>query len=77
MQSQKKTTSRYSGKAAARPARRWVRLGAVFMSLCLVGTMIPITASADDDSVPVGMCVNHPEHTQECVIVECGGVILL
>ena len=50
------------------------------MSLCLIGTMIPVTARAENSSPETRLCEHHTEHTAECGYVapteghECGHV---
>lgn len=61
----------------ARGGKRWL---ALLMSVCLIGTMIPITARAENGSTETGLCEHHTEHTTECGYVapaegqECGHV---
>ena len=47
----------------ARFGRRWL---ALLMSLCLIGTMLPISARAENGSQATGLCEHHTEHTAEC-----------
>ena len=60
-----------------RIGKRWL---ALLMSVCLIGTMIPITARAENGSTETGLCEHHTEHTTECGYVapawghECGHV---
>ena len=60
-----------------RSGKRWL---ALLMSVCLIGTMIPITARAENGSTETGLCEHHTEHTTECGYVapawghECGHV---
>ena len=60
-----------------RNGKRWL---ALLMSVCLIGTMIPITARAENGSTETGLCEHHTEHTTECGYVapawghECGHV---
>lgn len=53
----------------ARSGKRWL---ALLMSLCLIGTMIPITARAENGSTDTGLCEHHTEHTVECGYVAPG-----
>ena len=46
-----------------RSGKRWL---ALLMSVCLIGTMIPITARAENGSTETGLCEHHTEHTPEC-----------
>ena len=46
-----------------RNGKRWL---ALLMSVCLIGTMIPITARAENGSTETGLCEHHTEHTPEC-----------
>ncbi|MGN1203475.1 MAG: MBG domain-containing protein, partial [Lachnospiraceae bacterium] len=46
-----------------RSGKRWL---ALLMSVCLIGTMIPITARAENGSTETGLCEHHTEHTAEC-----------
>ncbi|MFW5651746.1 MAG: InlB B-repeat-containing protein [Acetivibrio ethanolgignens] len=46
-----------------RSGKRWL---ALLMSVCLIGTMIPITARAENGSTDTGLCEHHTEHTAEC-----------
>ena len=39
---------------------------ALLLSVCLIGTMIPITARAESGSTETGLCEHHTEHTTEC-----------
>ena len=61
----------------ARSGKRWL---ALLMSLCLIGTMIPVTVKAENGSTDTGLCEHHTEHTAECGYVapveghECGHV---
>ncbi|MGN0365302.1 MAG: DUF6273 domain-containing protein [Suilimivivens sp.] len=61
----------------ARSGKRWL---AILMSVCLIGTMIPISARAENSSPETGLCEHHTEHTTECGYVapteghECGHV---
>lgn len=48
------------------PARCGKRWFALLMSLCLIGTMIPVTARAENGSTDTGLCEHHTEHTVEC-----------
>lgn len=60
-----------------RSGKRWL---ALLMSVCLIGTMIPITARAENGSTETGLCEHHTEHTTECGYAapaqghECGHV---
>ncbi|MGN0155851.1 MAG: hypothetical protein ACI39N_01265, partial [Lachnospiraceae bacterium] len=47
----------------ARSGKRWL---AILISVCLIGTMIPITARAENGSTGTGLCEHHTEHTAEC-----------
>ncbi len=47
----------------ARSGKRWL---ALLMSLCLIGTMVPIPARAENANTATGLCEHHTEHTAEC-----------
>ncbi|MDD6057387.1 MAG: DUF6273 domain-containing protein [Clostridiales bacterium] len=47
----------------ARSGKRWL---ALLMSLCLIGTMIPVTARAENSSPDTRLCEHHTEHTEDC-----------
>lgn len=47
----------------ARSGKRWL---ALLMSVCLIGTMIPITARAENGSTGTGLCEHHTGHTEDC-----------
>lgn len=57
--------------------KRWL---ALLLSLCLIGTMFPISVKAENDNLGTGLCEHHAEHTTECGYVtsvngqECGHV---
>ena len=46
-----------------RNGKRWL---ALLMSVCLIGTMIPISVRAENGSTETGLCEYHTEHTAEC-----------
>ncbi|MCI6126978.1 MAG: DUF6273 domain-containing protein [Enterocloster clostridioformis] len=60
-----------------RNGKRWL---ALLMSLCLMGTTLPISARAENGSQATGLCEHHTGHTTECGYVapveghECGHV---
>lgn len=56
-----------SGKKRRKAGRK--RYLALLMSLCLTGTMIPVTARAES-AASGGLCEHHTEHTAECGYVE-------
>lgn len=56
-----------SGKKRRKAARK--RYLALLMSLCLTGTMLPVTARAES-AASGGLCEHHTEHTAECGYVE-------
>ena len=39
---------------------------ALLLSVCLIGTMTPVTARAESGSTNTGLCEHHTEHTTEC-----------
>lgn len=39
---------------------------ALLLSVCLIGTMTPVTARAESGSTNTGLCEHHTEHTNEC-----------
>ena len=51
-------------------ARSGKRLLTLLMSLCLIGTMMPISAKAENGNTDIGLCEHHTEHTAECGYVE-------
>lgn len=61
----------------ARSGKQWL---ALLLSLCLIGTMLPVTARAENSSPETGLCEHHTEHTAEYGYVapteghECGRV---
>lgn len=63
-----KTTEKKNGKKAYWGGRR--RCLAVLISLCLVGTTIPITARAEEAQTATGLCEHHTAHTPECGYLE-------
>ena len=56
--------------------KKWYRKGqlykrgkrslALLLSVCLIGTMIPVTARAESGNTNTGLCEHHTEHTTEC-----------
>ncbi|MGN0278456.1 MAG: hypothetical protein ACI4C4_03780 [Lachnospiraceae bacterium] len=46
-----------------RGGKRWL---AILMSICLIGTMLPISARAENGTTNTGLCEHHTEHTAEC-----------
>lgn len=60
--------------------KKWYRKGqlykrgkrslALLLSVCLIGTMIPVTARAESGNTNTGLCEHHTEHTSECGYVE-------
>lgn len=48
---------------SVRRGKRWL---ALFICMCLIGTMIPVTARAENSSPDTGLCEHHKEHTEEC-----------
>ena len=60
--------------------KKWYRKGqlykrgkrslALLLSVCLIGTMIPVTARAESGNTNTGLCEHHTEHTAECGYVE-------
>ena len=56
--------------------KKWYRKGylkrsgkrslALLLSVCLIGTMTPVTARAESGSTNTGLCEHHTEHTNEC-----------
>lgn len=60
--------------------KKWYRKGqlykrgkrslALLLSVCLIGTMIPVTARAESGNTNAGLCEHHTEHTIECGYVE-------
>lgn len=63
-----KTTEKKNGKKAYWGGRR--RCLAVLISLCLVGTTIPITARAEEAQTATELCEHHTAHTPECGYLE-------
>ena len=46
--------------------KRGKRSLALLLSVCLIGTMIPVTARAESGNTNTGLCEHHTEHTAEC-----------